>query len=98
MKKNFCFDREWELSGLIKLLKLMKLTVFLILISVAGVFANKSYSQSKMLNLNMRGATVKEVLKNIEEQSEFYFLYSEDLIDIERNVNVNIENKNIKRF
>lgn len=96
MKKNFCFDREWELSGLIKLLKLMKLTVFLILISVAGVFANKSYSQSKMLNLNMRGATVKEVLKNIEEQSKFYFLYSEDLIDIERNVNVNIENKNIQ--
>ncbi len=96
MKKKFCFDRDWKFSGLIKLLKLMKLTVFLLLVSVVGVLANKSYSQSKILNLNMREATVKEVLKNIEEQSEFCFLYSENLIDVERKVNVTIENKKIE--
>ena len=95
MKKRFCFTRDWKFSGLIKLLKVMKLTVFLLLVSVAGVFANKSYSQSKMLNLDMHGATVKEVIKNIEEQSEFYFLYSENLIDVERKVNVTVENEKI---
>jgi TonB-linked SusC/RagA family outer membrane protein len=76
----------------------MKLTVFLLLISVAGVLANKSYSQTKMLNLNLREATVKEVLKSIEEQSEFYFLYSENLIDVERKVNITIENKKIEQI
>nr|WP_319509990.1 SusC/RagA family TonB-linked outer membrane protein [uncultured Draconibacterium sp.] len=74
----------------------MKLTVFLLLVSVAGVFANKSYSQTKMLNLKLQQASVKEVLANIEEQSEFYFLYSENLIDAKRKVDVNIENKKIE--
>ena len=97
MKKKFGFNRNGKFSGLIKLLKVMKLTVFLLLFSVAGVLANKSYSQSKILNLNMREATVKEVLKSIEEQSEFYFLYSESLIDVERKVNVTIENKKIEQ-
>lgn len=97
MKKKFCFDRDGKFSGLIKLLKVMKLTVFLLLVSVAGVFASKSYSQTKILNLNMRGATVKEVIKNIEEQSEFYFLYSENLIDVERKVNVNIKKHKIEQ-
>ena len=95
MKKRFCFDRNWNLSGLIKLIKIMRLTVFLLLVSVMGVMANKSYSQSKMLSLNMREATVKEVLNSIEKQGEFYFLYSENLIDVERKVNVSIENERI---
>jgi TonB-linked SusC/RagA family outer membrane protein len=98
MKKKFCFDREWKLFGLIKLLKVMKLTVFLLLVSVAGVIANKSYSQTKTLNLNLRDATVKEVLKSIEEQSGFHFLYSENLINVERKVNGTIENKKIEQI
>ncbi len=97
MKKKFCFDRDRKIPGLVKLLKIMKLSVFLILVSVAGVWANKSYSQNKMLNLTMRQATIKEVLNGIEKQSEFYFLYSENLINVERKVNVNIENKNIEQ-
>lgn len=75
----------------------MRLTVFLLLVSAVSVFANKSYSQSKTLNLNMREASVKEVLNTIEEQSEFYFLYSENLIDVERKVDVTIENKKIEQ-
>ncbi len=97
MKKKFCFDRNWKFSGLIKLLRVMKLTVFLLLVSVAGVFASKSYAQTKMLNLDMREATVKEALNSIEKQSEFYFLFSENLIDVQRKVNVNAENQKIEQ-
>ncbi|SHE65589.1 TonB-linked outer membrane protein, SusC/RagA family [Mariniphaga anaerophila] len=75
----------------------MRLTVFLVLVSVFGALANKGYSQSKKLNLNMHEATIKEVLNSIEEQSEFYFLYSENLIDITRKVSVTVENKEIER-
>jgi len=95
MKKKLGFDRNRKFSGLIKLLKAMKLTVLLLLISVFGVLANKSYSQSKMLNLSMRGATVKEVLNSIEKQSEFYFLYSENLIDVQRKINLTLVNQKI---
>src|SRR5690554_3277638 len=73
----------------------MKLTVFLLLLSVISVFASKSYSQTKVLNLDMKNSTVKEVLRNIEKQSEFDFMYSEKLIDVNREVSVNVKNKKI---
>ena len=96
MKKNNCFLREWKIPGLQKLLRIMKLTTFLLLISVISTFASKTYSQTKVLNLNVQNSTVKEVLQNIEEQSEFYFMYSENLVDVNRKVSVNIKNEDRK--
>lgn len=84
MKKNECISWEWKVPRLQKVFRIMKLTVFLLLLSVISVFASKSYSQTKVLNLDMKNSTVKEVLRNIEKQSEFVFMYSEKLIDVNR--------------
>ena len=82
--------------GLTKLLRIMKLTSFLIFFAIAQVFALDSYSQATRLSLEMKDATVKDVLLEIEESSEFYFLYSNKLIDVERKIDVNINNKKIE--
>jgi len=95
MKKNECIFLEWKITGLQKVLRIMRLTVFLLLLSVISVFADKSYSQNKVLNLNMKNSTVKEVLRNIEKQSEFVFMYSEKLIDVNREVSLNVKNRKI---
>ncbi|WP_321343093.1 TonB-dependent receptor [uncultured Draconibacterium sp.] len=76
----------------------MKLTCFLIFFVVAQVFAVNTYSQETRLSLEMRDATVKDVLFEIEESSEFYFLYSNKLIDVERKVNVDVNNKKINEI
>ncbi len=78
-----------------KVLRIMKLTVSLLLLSVVSVFAGKSYSQTQVLNLDMKNSTVKEVLRNIEKQSEFVFMYSEKLINVNREVSANVKNKKI---
>lgn len=96
MKKNYCFVWESKTPRLIKLLMIMKLTFLMLMISTVSVLASKSYSQTKKLNLNLERATVKEVLSKIEDQSEFYFMYSEKVIDVNREVSVNIENQNIE--
>jgi len=72
----------------------MKLTAFLLLISVFGVLANKSYSQT--LSLNMEKVTLKEVLSKIENMSSYNFMYSEKFIDVTREVSINVENKKIE--
>ena len=96
MKKNYCFVWERKIPGLIKFIRIMKLTFFMLMISTVCVLANKSYSQTKMLNLKMNRTEVKEVLSRIEEQSEFYFMYSEKIIDVNREVSVNAENQKIE--
>ncbi len=75
---------------------IMKLTLFLLLFSVVQVWGGNSYSQTKKITLKLNNAPVSQVLEEIENQSEFYFLYSGKLIDMNRKVDINIRNKKIK--
>lgn len=59
-------------------LKKMKLTlIFTLLVFVS--FGN-SFSQSK-LSIHLEEATIQEVIENIEDQSEYIFLYKDDIFD-----------------
>lgn len=87
-----------KFPGLIKLFQIMKLTTFFMLLSLGCAFAGKTYSQAKLLNLKMDQTTVKEVLSEIEDQSEFYFMYSGKIIDIDRKVSVNYQNHKIEEI
>jgi TonB-dependent starch-binding outer membrane protein SusC len=96
MKKITYWSGSEKFPGLKKLFRIMKLTTFLILISIGCVFASKTYSQTKTLNLKLDNTTVKEVLSEIEDQSEFYFMYNGKLIDAEREVSVNIKKQKVE--
>lgn len=94
MKKKMNLLRS-VLTGHRKTFLIMRVSLFLILISALQVIAGASYSQSTRLSLNMKNSTVKEVLGQIEEQSEFYFLYNNQLINVERKVNLEVQNEKI---
>ncbi|WP_159522458.1 TonB-dependent receptor [Sunxiuqinia indica] len=80
----------------VKFLITMKLTIVLSLLLVVQSFAIQTYSQETTLNLNVYDVSIKNVLKEIENQSKFYFLYNDDLIDVSRKVNINVQNSNIE--
>ncbi len=54
-----------------------------------------SYGQITRLTLNFQDVSIENVLDEIENQSEFYFLYNQKLVDTERKVNVQISKKKI---
>ena len=58
--------------------------------------AETSYSQEARISLEMRNATVEEVLNEIETRSEFHFLYNSKLIDVDRRVTVDVDASNIE--
>jgi TonB-linked SusC/RagA family outer membrane protein len=74
----------------------MRLTFYVLLLAVVQGFAvNNSYSQSTKLDLEIKNSTVRDVLTQIEEESEFYFLYNSKIVDVERKVDVSVKNKKI---
>jgi TonB-linked SusC/RagA family outer membrane protein len=77
-----------------KSLRLMKLTFLFLVVGLMQLSASV-YSQTTKLSLEMRNAKVAEVLDAIEKQSEFRFAYSPGLIDLNREVTVDIHNKTI---
>jgi len=96
MKKITDLFGNVKIPGLKKLLRLMKLTVLFILISVGCVLAGKTYSQTKTLTLHMENSTVKEVLAEIESQSEFRIMYSGKFVDVDREVSLDVKNQKIE--
>ncbi len=73
----------------------MRLTFYVLLISVMQGFAVNSYSQITKLNLEFKNSSVREILLQIEDDSEFYFLYNSKIVNVERKVNVSVKNKKI---
>ncbi|WP_299581079.1 TonB-dependent receptor [uncultured Sunxiuqinia sp.] len=78
-----------------KMLRIMRLTLFVLLVFVSQVFATDLYSQQTKLNLLMSDTRVGNVLDEIENQSEFYFLFNQSLIDMDRTVSLALKNKSI---
>jgi TonB-linked SusC/RagA family outer membrane protein len=73
----------------------MRNTVLILLISGFQVFATGSYAQTKKISLAMNDATIREVLYAIQKQSEFYFLYNSELIDVAKKVDITIEEEKV---
>lgn len=71
----------------IKLLKIMKLCIFILLVSAFSVVASESYSQTTKLSLSMKNETIENVLRRIEDQSEYRFFYS-GKIDTDKRVSI----------
>ncbi len=90
MKKNRCI--HGVSPCVIKMLRIMKLTVFLMLISFIGVFASETYSQTTKLSLKVDKISLEDFLIKIENQSEFRFFYTGN-IDVEKKVSGEFKNK-----
>ena len=73
----------------------MKITLLLILISTFNLLATDTYSQTARVQLNLNQISLKQTLKEIERSSEFYFLYNNELVDVERKVDINADNEQI---
>jgi len=97
MKKNLDYyglfkpNSNWH-----KLLLTMKISAFLLFCCLVNIFAAPTYSQSTKISLNLKDATIEEVLNKIEDVSEFYFLYNSKLIDVTRKVNIEVDKEPIK--
>jgi iron complex outermembrane receptor protein len=78
-----------------KLVRIMKLTALLVILVISQALAVNSYSQVTRLSLDMNNSTVKDVLIEIERSTDFYFLYSNQLIDVERKVDIKLNNKKV---
>jgi TonB-linked SusC/RagA family outer membrane protein len=88
--KGLCIDHSLKSKLLLK----MKLLAFILFVSIASVSAN-SYSQQTKFNMSFKDITVRQVFQEIEDNSEFIFLYSEKSVDLNRKVNISAKEKNV---
>jgi TonB-linked SusC/RagA family outer membrane protein len=94
MKKQRKFYGNFQLHR--KIVCIMKLTIlfsFVFVISAGAV----GYSQSAKLSLKLSNQSLVDALKQIEDQSEFYFYYNNSDIMGVRGISVNIQEAGIEK-
>ncbi|QGY47737.1 SusC/RagA family TonB-linked outer membrane protein [Maribellus comscasis] len=94
MKKNNCklisvIKSIWKS----KLLMAMRATLFVVIISISQVIATNTYSQNTPLSLDFKNTSIKKILSEVEDQSDFYFIYDATVVDVERKISIALKNK-----
>jgi len=83
LRKKYLFKRKGNVLNF----KKMKLTlIFSFLIFTVG-WAN-SYSQTTKLSLNLKNATVKELINQIEDQTDYFFLYRDEIFNRDQRITI----------
>jgi len=97
MKNKQKFHGE-NFYGLIKLLRFMRITVFILFLAVFQTFAVNAYSQKAKISLNCNNRELVNVLDQIENTSSYFFIYNEKLINTNRNVSISAKNQDIEEI
>ncbi len=98
MKKNGLKAGELIFRDPGKFVLKMKLTMLCIGMGILQAAALDGYSQSAKLTMDLRNASVVEVLRAIEDQSDYYFVYNKDAIDLDRKVDLNARQMDIREI
>lgn len=89
------------LSGLrefypIKTLRIMKLTVFLLILGLMQVSAHV-FSQNQRISLKLQNVTIKKALSEIEENSDLKFLYRDRTVE-DKLVSIDVEDQPVSQI
>ena len=79
----------------LKIMVIMRNSLFLLFLSTLHLFANNSYSQSTRISLNLQDVSVESILDEIENQTEFFFVFNSKLVDVQRHMDIVVESQPI---
>ncbi|RKD88281.1 TonB-linked SusC/RagA family outer membrane protein [Mangrovibacterium diazotrophicum] len=82
-------------SSVKHLLRIMRIVTLLILVGSLHLSA-AVYSQQNKINLFAEDESIRDVLKKIEDQTDFKFVYQSERVDVDRKVSVNFKERSIE--
>ena len=99
MEKHNCIQsfgvKNILMSGVNKISLTMRIALFMLFCMVGFASADNSYAQKTMLNITPESKVVREVLNEVEQQSDFTFFYNNNEVDVTRKVSVNVKSGDI---
>ena len=75
-----------------QILRIMRLTVFFLLFIIFEAYSVNSYSQNQKVRMNKGIATLAEIIRQIEKQTDYLFIYNEREVSLKRKVAISTPN------
>jgi len=93
LKGGLFQSKKYPLSS--KVLLIIRNVFLFLIISTLQSYSTTNYSQRTLFTLEKGNATVREIISQIEKESEFYFTYNLGQIDLDRKTSVHVADKEI---
>ncbi len=74
-------------------LRIMKIYIVLVFVTLAKLFASNAYSQA--ITVNVENVALKTVLDQIEAESDFHFFYNNSLVDVSKKTTIHAEKQEV---
>ncbi len=81
-----------------KTIRIMKLTVGFILFTMITASAMNSYSQTARISLNVNNATIVDIFREIERNSEFGFFFKSEELNLEKRQSITVSDATIEEI
>ncbi|KUK57207.1 MAG: TonB-linked outer membrane protein, SusC/RagA family, partial [Bacteroidetes bacterium 38_7] len=88
-----CIEERKSFNNLLHVLKIMRITLFFLFFGILFSSAANSFSQE--FTFNLKSASIREICKQIEKESDYVFVFSdnsEKMIDKKVNIDANAKN------
>ncbi len=90
MKNILYHESITEIKHLFHIMRNVFLALFMF---VGTTFATQSYSQEAKVTIVGNNVSAAQIINEIEEQTEYLFVYNANKVNLKRNVNVNAQNE-----
>lgn len=75
-----CWNSKW--------FKTMRIATFLLFVTVLQSLAVNSYSQATKISLDFKSKPIIDILDEIEEQTEYFFLFDATVVDVKQRASI----------
>lgn len=96
-KKRFNFHNRHSMSCLKQIYRVMKLTTFILFVLFFQVSAGVFSQNNGKFSIRAEQKTIHNILKEIEDQTNYTFMYNRNNIDVDRKTDINMEVKDIEK-
>lgn len=80
----------------IHLFRIMKMTVFSLIVFASGLFATESVSSQIMkVSIVANQTTARDVLNEIEKQTDYLFVFNVNEVNLDRKISVKVKNQSV---
>jgi len=73
----------------------MRLTTFLLIVTLFQIHANDAYAQRTRITLNLENVSIENVLNKIETLTEFKFMYNDNEVDYQKIVSISANKERV---
>lgn len=78
-----------------RLLRIMKLTIFALVVFTSALFAAEAHSQMAKISLSAHSSPLSEILSGIEKQTDYLFVYEKSDINLDQKVSLQVSDKTV---